>query len=56
MDKELRRLRKLLLKVNKTPREYIVAKALRTILGHDEGMTEEEAYKILGEGIDNEHI
>ena len=48
MSKELRRLRKLLLKVNKTPREHIVAKALRTIFYGSNEMTEEEAYKVLG--------
>ena len=58
MNKELLKLKKLLLKANTPTREEEVAKALRVIfhsIGEDEspeaiyeGMSIEEAYKILG--------
>lgn len=48
--KELRKLKKLLLQGSLPSREDEVAKALRVIFqsSNDEGISEEEAYKIIG--------
>lgn len=48
--KELRKLKKLLLEANTPTKEEEVAKALRVIFqaSNDEGISEEEAYKIIG--------
>jgi hypothetical protein len=53
MNRELLRLKKLLLKANAPTREEEVSKALRVVFKHigeeaPEVMSEEEAYKILG--------
>ena len=50
MNKELLKLKKLLLQANTPTKEEEHAKALRVIFqaSNDEGISEEEAYKIIG--------
>ena len=50
MNKELLKLKKLLLQGSLPSREEKIAKALRVIFqsSNDEGISEEEAYKIIG--------
>lgn len=48
MNRELKKLKKILLKANEPTREIELARALRVIFSNSNEMTEAEAYKILG--------
>ena len=50
MNRELLKLKKILLQANTPTKEEELAKALRVIFqaSNDEGISEEEAYKIIG--------